>query len=146
MRLIVLTPSIDLKVLYPLLRRWWYCDRRIWSTRTRKEARRQGYSDMGLGFVRGIGVRLYEKLFTPNVTFTISLGYPFLSQYLIMNGVALLAISQHPRFGSTTRGFGKYAGALIGGGALVFSGSIFLLLLDRQKSVKTITLQSFGAG
>lgn len=56
--------------------------------------------------------------------------------YLIMNGVALLAISQHPKFGSnalTTKGLGRYAGALIGGGALVFSGSIFLLLLDRAR-------------
>lgn len=60
---------------------------------------------------------------------------PFCSHYLLANGVALLAISQHPRFGNakTTRGFAKYAGALIGTGAVLFSGSIFLLLLNRPR-------------
>lgn len=61
------------------------------------------------------------------------------SHYLIANGVALLAISQHPKFGNlsngTTRGLPRYAGALIGTGAVLFSGSIFLLLLDRAKCV-----------
>lgn len=58
------------------------------------------------------------------------------AHYLIANGVALLAISQHPKFGNasnTTRGLPKYAGALIGTGAVLFSGSIFLLLLDRAR-------------
>lgn len=52
----------------------------------------------------------------------------------MLNGVALLAISQHPRFGAGARGLGRYAGLLIGSGAAVFSSSIFLLLLDRPRS------------
>jgi uncharacterized membrane protein YgdD (TMEM256/DUF423 family) len=61
---------------------------------------------------------------------------PTFSHYLIANGVALLAISQHPKFGNVTtatKGLPRYAGALIGTGAVLFSGSIFLLLLDRAK-------------
>lgn len=60
------------------------------------------------------------------------------SHYLIANGVALLAISQHPKFGNAsnaTRGLPRYAGALIGTGAVLFSGSIFMLLLDRARYV-----------
>jgi len=58
------------------------------------------------------------------------------SSYLMVNGVALLAISQHPRFGlglSGGKGAPRYAGMLIGVGAITFSGSIFLLLLDRSR-------------
>lgn len=61
-----------------------------------------------------------------------------LSSYLMVNGVALLAISQHPRFGlglSGGKGAPRYAGMLIGAGAITFSGSIFLLLLDRSRWV-----------
>ena len=57
----------------------------------------------------------------------------------MLNGVALLAISQHPRFGAGARGIGRYAGLLIGSGAAVFSGSIFLLLLDRPRSALTVS-------
>lgn len=47
------------------------------------------------------------------------------SHYLITNGVALLALSQHPKFGRH-----RLAGPLILVGATMFSGSIFALLLN----------------
>ncbi|KAG8966081.1 hypothetical protein FRC03_012565 [Tulasnella sp. 419] len=51
------------------------------------------------------------------------------SQYAIMNGVALLAISQHPRFSVH-----KFAGPAIAFGATLFSGTIFALVLNRDTS------------
>ncbi|KAJ9113524.1 hypothetical protein QFC20_001875 [Naganishia adeliensis] len=48
--------------------------------------------------------------------------------YLIYNGIALLAISQHPRFGRH-----KYAGPLIITGTTLFSFSIFGLVLARER-------------
>lgn len=56
------------------------------------------------------------------------------SSYMIYNGLALLAISQHPRFG---RRGGSWAPALIGTGAALFSGSIFaLVLLNRNGPIQ----------
>ena len=54
------------------------------------------------------------------------------SNYLIYNGLALLAISLHPRLnhpGSKMR----WGTGLIVGGALTFSGTIFGLVLAREK-------------
>ncbi|ODN81884.1 hypothetical protein, variant [Cryptococcus amylolentus CBS 6039] len=55
------------------------------------------------------------------------------SNYLIYNGLALLAISFHPGFlaGAGTRRY-KVAAGMIAGGAVVFSGSIFALVLGRK--------------
>ncbi|KAL7412362.1 DUF423-domain-containing protein [Mrakia frigida] len=50
------------------------------------------------------------------------------SSYAFVNGVALLAISLHPRFGVH-----KFAGPLIASGVTIFSGSIWGLVLDREK-------------
>jgi uncharacterized membrane protein YgdD (TMEM256/DUF423 family) len=54
------------------------------------------------------------------------------SHYLIFNGLSLLAISLHPRFSS---GVGRLAfpAAAIGLGTVMFSGSIFPLVLAREK-------------
>jgi uncharacterized membrane protein YgdD (TMEM256/DUF423 family) len=59
------------------------------------------------------------------------------SSYLIYNGVALLALSAHP---SVALGLRKYktAAGLIVGGVLVFSGSIFGLVLAREKLGKVL--------
>lgn len=46
----------------------------------------------------------------------------------IFNGIALLVISQHPRFGVH-----KFAGPAVGIGAVLFSGSIFLLTFTRER-------------
>ncbi|UOH80748.1 hypothetical protein LQV05_003405 [Cryptococcus neoformans] len=56
------------------------------------------------------------------------------SSYLIYNGLALLAISFHPGFavGSATRRY-KFAAGMIVGGAVAFSGSIFALVLGRDR-------------
>ncbi|KAF8516212.1 hypothetical protein BU17DRAFT_51192 [Hysterangium stoloniferum] len=53
------------------------------------------------------------------------------SHYAIFNGVALLAISMHPRFSVH-----RFAGPAIGIGALVFSGSIWALTLDHGRRFK----------
>lgn len=50
------------------------------------------------------------------------------SHYALFNGVALLAVSMHPRFGRHV-----WAGPLIAAGTAVFSGSIWGLVLDREK-------------
>ncbi|CAE6446701.1 unnamed protein product [Rhizoctonia solani] len=50
------------------------------------------------------------------------------SQYAIINGVALLAISLHPKF-STHR----FAGPAIALGTALFSGSIYLLVLKKEQ-------------
>ncbi|CAE6457391.1 unnamed protein product [Rhizoctonia solani] len=50
------------------------------------------------------------------------------SHYVTINGVALLAISQHPKF-STHR----FAGPAIALGTALFSGSIYLLILNKEK-------------
>ncbi|KAF9056268.1 hypothetical protein BJ165DRAFT_1432229 [Panaeolus papilionaceus] len=50
------------------------------------------------------------------------------SNYAIYNGLAMLAVSLHPRL-STNR----FAGAAITAGGLVFSGSIWCLVLARDK-------------
>ena len=53
------------------------------------------------------------------------------SQYLIYNGLALMAISLHPRLTSTQRM--RVGSGMIIGGALTFSGTIFGLVLAREK-------------
>ncbi|CAE6400686.1 unnamed protein product [Rhizoctonia solani] len=50
------------------------------------------------------------------------------SQYAITNGVALLAVSLHPKF-STHR----FAGPAIALGTALFSGSIYALVLNRDR-------------
>ncbi|KAH7334542.1 hypothetical protein B0J17DRAFT_673794 [Rhizoctonia solani] len=50
------------------------------------------------------------------------------SHYAIFNGVALMAISLHPKF-STHR----YAGPAIALGTALFSGSIYPLVLQRER-------------
>lgn len=55
------------------------------------------------------------------------------STYLIYSGLSLLAISLHPRHGRN-----KWAAGLIGGGAIIFSGSIFGLVLAREKTGKIL--------
>ncbi|CAK9784088.1 DUF423-domain-containing protein [Cutaneotrichosporon oleaginosum] len=59
------------------------------------------------------------------------------SNYLIYNGLALLALSAHP---SVALGLKRYktAAGLIVGGVLVFSGSIFGLVLARDKVGKVL--------
>ncbi|ORY78872.1 hypothetical protein BCR35DRAFT_304888 [Leucosporidium creatinivorum] len=49
------------------------------------------------------------------------------SQYAFINGVALLAISQHPVYAK------RWSGPLIIAGTTLFSGSIFALLLFRER-------------
>lgn len=63
----------------------------------------------------------------------LSLSYPGPELYLrlqFMNGVALLVLSTHPRFSTH-----KFAGPAIAAGAAIFSGSIFALVLGREKCV-----------
>ncbi|KIM32953.1 hypothetical protein M408DRAFT_326645 [Serendipita vermifera MAFF 305830] len=50
------------------------------------------------------------------------------SNYLIFNGIALLAISLHPKFGRHA-----FAGPAILCGASVFSGTIMALVLNRDR-------------
>ncbi|KAJ7837509.1 hypothetical protein B0H14DRAFT_2362345 [Mycena olivaceomarginata] len=50
------------------------------------------------------------------------------SHYAIFNGLALLLLSLHPRF-STHR----FAGPAVAAGSLLFSGSIWALVLDRER-------------
>ncbi|KAJ7038086.1 hypothetical protein C8F04DRAFT_367641 [Mycena alexandri] len=50
------------------------------------------------------------------------------SHYTVFNGLALLLLSLHPRFSVH-----KFAGPAIAGGTLLFSGSIFALVLDRDR-------------
>lgn len=57
------------------------------------------------------------------------------SQYLMFNGVSLLAISLHPRFGAA-RGRLAFPSLAIAAGTLMFSGSIFPLVLAREKMGK----------
>jgi hypothetical protein len=52
----------------------------------------------------------------------------FLTRTKIFNGLALFAISMHPRFSMH-----KFAGPAIAGGGIVFSGSIMALVLWREK-------------
>lgn len=54
------------------------------------------------------------------------------SSYLIYNGLALLAVSNHPRITSGIRK-NRWATAMILVGALTFSGTIFGLVLAREK-------------
>ena len=53
------------------------------------------------------------------------------SNYLIYNGLALLAVSLHHRLSSSQRM--KWGTGMIVGGALTFSGTIFGLVLAREK-------------
>ncbi|WVF68956.1 hypothetical protein IAT40_003730 [Kwoniella sp. CBS 6097] len=57
------------------------------------------------------------------------------ASYLIYNGIALLAISFHPALQSLSTATRRYrfGAGLIMGGALVFSGSIFGLVLARDR-------------
>ncbi|KAJ7786427.1 hypothetical protein B0H16DRAFT_1490444 [Mycena metata] len=50
------------------------------------------------------------------------------SHYLVFNGLALLLLSLHPRFSVH-----RFAGPAIAGGAFLFSGSIFALVLNRDR-------------
>ncbi|KAJ7925886.1 hypothetical protein B0H13DRAFT_2314012 [Mycena leptocephala] len=50
------------------------------------------------------------------------------SHYMVFNGLALLLLSLHPRF-STHR----FAGPAVAAGTLLFSGSIFALVLNRDR-------------
>jgi uncharacterized membrane protein YgdD (TMEM256/DUF423 family) len=50
------------------------------------------------------------------------------ANYAVFNGLGLLLISLHPRFG-----FHKFAGPAIGIGGLVFSGTIMALVLNRDR-------------
>ncbi|KAJ3491045.1 hypothetical protein NLI96_g1011 [Meripilus lineatus] len=50
------------------------------------------------------------------------------AHYAIFNGIALLVVSQHPRFGVH-----RFAGPAIGIGAALFSGSIFFLTFTRDR-------------
>ncbi|KAI0814866.1 hypothetical protein BC629DRAFT_818390 [Irpex lacteus] len=50
------------------------------------------------------------------------------SHYTIYNGLGLLLISLHPRFAAH-----RFAGPAITAGGLVFSGSIYALVLGREK-------------
>jgi len=50
------------------------------------------------------------------------------SQYAMFNGIALLILSMHPRFGVH-----KFAGPAIAVGAAVFSGSVYALVLDKPR-------------
>jgi len=54
------------------------------------------------------------------------------SAYLLMHGIVLLGVSMHPRFSRT-----KATAPLIAGGALLFSGSIYGLVLG-SPSVKRV--------
>ncbi len=54
------------------------------------------------------------------------------ASYLIYNGIALLAISYHPGIVSGIRRY-RYAAGMILGGALTFSGTVFGLVLAREK-------------
>ncbi|WWC70931.1 uncharacterized protein I206_104883 [Kwoniella pini CBS 10737] len=54
------------------------------------------------------------------------------SSYLIYNGLALLTISFHPGLLGSSKKY-KLASGLIISGALIFSGSIFTLVLAREK-------------
>ncbi|WWD18602.1 hypothetical protein CI109_103055 [Kwoniella shandongensis] len=59
------------------------------------------------------------------------------SSYLIYNGLALLAISFHPSLqaGNSVRRY-RIASGLVLGGAVVFSGSIFALVLGGKEKMK----------
>lgn len=57
----------------------------------------------------------------------ISIEISLASNYAILNGIALLAISQHPVHSR------RVGAPLIAVGATLFSGSIFALLLFREK-------------
>lgn len=58
-----------------------------------------------------------------------SVTWSLASNYAILNGIALLAISQHPVHSR------RYGPACILGGTILFSGSIFALLLFRDQFV-----------
>ncbi|KAF8974022.1 hypothetical protein BDZ97DRAFT_1778048 [Flammula alnicola] len=50
------------------------------------------------------------------------------SSYAVYNGLALLLLSLHPRFAAH-----RFAGPAVIGGGLVFSGSIWCLVLARER-------------
>jgi uncharacterized membrane protein YgdD (TMEM256/DUF423 family) len=54
------------------------------------------------------------------------------SNYLVYNGLALLALSLHPNYSTANKKFRTAAGLIIGG-ATVFSGTIFGLVLAKDK-------------
>jgi uncharacterized membrane protein YgdD (TMEM256/DUF423 family) len=64
------------------------------------------------------------------------------SSYLIYNGLALLALSLHPRLApaASVAGLRRYrvASGMILGGALTFSGSIFALVIWRDRVGKVL--------
>ncbi|PVG04604.1 hypothetical protein CPB86DRAFT_777887 [Serendipita vermifera] len=55
-------------------------------------------------------------------------AFKIASNYAIFNGIALLVISSHPRFG-----YHAFAGPAILAGASIFSGSIMALVLNRDR-------------
>lgn len=64
------------------------------------------------------------------------------SNYLIYNGLALLAISLHPALniasGAALAKKYRFAAGMILGGTAVFSGTIFALVLAREKVGKFV--------
>jgi uncharacterized membrane protein YgdD (TMEM256/DUF423 family) len=85
----------------------------------------------------------------PNLPPTAITSWSTGSSYLIYNGIALLALSLHPKISlpggsasSSLSGVGggrlRLAGGMIIGGALAFSGSIFALVLFREKVGKVL--------
>ncbi|KAK4687446.1 hypothetical protein P7C73_g2667, partial [Tremellales sp. Uapishka_1] len=60
------------------------------------------------------------------------------SSYLIYNGIALLAISLSPRVLAPSPRRYRIAASMILGGALTFSGSIFALVIWREKVGKIL--------
>lgn len=60
------------------------------------------------------------------------------SNYLIYNGLALLAVSLHPGVVSGIKKNFRFAAGMILGGSLTFSGTIFALVLYREKVGKVL--------
>ncbi|KAF7339382.1 DUF423-domain-containing protein [Mycena sanguinolenta] len=50
------------------------------------------------------------------------------SHYAVFNGLALLLLSLHPRFSAH-----RFAGPAVAAGTFLFSGSIWALVLDRER-------------
>ncbi|KAJ9100513.1 hypothetical protein QFC21_003553 [Naganishia friedmannii] len=87
-----------------------------------------GASFAALGITTSAFGAHYLKAKFPQLTPQSVQSWQTAGSYLIYNGIALLAISQHPRFGTH-----KYAGPLIMLGTTMFSFSIFGLVLARER-------------
>lgn len=73
----------------------------------------------------------------PSLPATSLTSWSTASSYLIYNGIALLALSLHPKLSAPGSRM-KLAGGMIIGGALTFSGTIFALVLAREKVGKVL--------